>query len=120
MAYKKKVTILQNGNIVLKGIVSWDFDGKFLRVYRIPGSLDVRQLCLKVHHVWQKSNRGRSVKKKCAIYPKCAMFLGQILQPNQGYNLGWKNHIWYNFNMKTSKLKKRMSSGSCFNISTIR
>jgi hypothetical protein len=41
------------------------------------------------------------------------MFLGYILQPNQGYTLGWKNHLWLNFNMKTSKLKKRMSSGSC-------
>jgi hypothetical protein len=34
----------------------------------------------------------------------------KILYPNQGYNLTWKNHIWYNLNLKTSK---RMSTGSC-------
>jgi hypothetical protein len=39
--------------------------------------------------------------------------IGWILYPNQGYNLSWKNHIRYNLNMKTSKLKKIMSSGSC-------
>jgi hypothetical protein len=87
-------------------------------------SLDVRQLPLdiflnfmfsylnfiKFYHVWQNSSRG-IVWKKWAIYPMCHI-LGLILQPNQGYNLGWKNQIWYNFNMKTSKLKK-MSIGSC-------